>query len=131
MRDEKLQEFIDSIPMDDLFDEIRRVLYIPELKFDYETYPSSDGSEEVDISSQNILPYMPTAVSFLFKEMLVGSNPFSTKIIKERRYGYYIFKGGIELTCYSRSGSSYESREFMDFSYSEQYGWRFNNIKGV
>ena len=120
---DEIRAFIDNIPMEPLYNEIRRILNIPELEFEYEAYPSN-GAYEVDIYSQDFIDMMPEAIKFLFKEMLVVSNPYDTHVIRERRYGYYMFKGSIKLTCYTESGVL-NGVEILDFAYDESNGWRF------
>lgn len=120
----EMQTFVNYIPMEPLFDKIRSVLNLPDLELDYEVYPSSDSCE-VDIFSQDFLDMMPEAIKFLFKEMLVVSSPYNTKVIRERRYGYYIFKGSIKLTCYTAESEVLDEVKILDFAYDESNGWRF------
>jgi len=108
------QDFIDSIPFEDLFQEIREITNIPELEFTYEV--KDYGSDiYVYFSSQNIIGLTHSVVDLMYDELVIKQS-YSTRIFLERRYGYFGFSGGVEFDG---------TREFLSFIYTEKDGWKF------
>lgn len=84
---EKAQEFAESIPMDELFNELKRVTGIPDLKFTYKIGGSRTGMPHITFESQDLVDKVGF-LKLIFADIRVSN--FNSEIIyKNDQFMYW------------------------------------------
>lgn len=132
-------EFANRIPMDELYDYIRKVLGIPDLQF--ETTMSNreiGGSTDIYFESNNFVDKLG-CMNMIFSDMCVyscsriisiGENAFERSSgapkFKANTTGEYKYWVNVGICFHTYRQPKYSGDEpFMRAAYSDKYGWEF------
>lgn len=111
-----IHDFIDELPLEELFDKLRELLGTPDLEFKYEVIERDDFAgvrfETGSIKTSNNI------LNLLIKNMYLYC---MSSIIVERRYGYPIWEGDVDLV-YKTIDNNWENTEIHHFAYTQKDG---------
>ena len=127
---EEAQKFIDDLPVEDLFDEIRKVTGLSDLKFTYKVEESCDGRFEIEFTSQDLADKVGF-LKLLFKELYIKQLSSFVEYVdddnEEDKYYYCTIKelewlGMVSFSfTHLSGGSNYDA--FLGFRYTKRKGW--------
>ena len=121
-KEQELFAFGKSVPMEELFDKIREVTGLPELKFDYEIkkYPYGNGIG-IKFQSQDIVD-KAGFLDLMFKTLYIDTS--NNQIFADEQTGELTYWAVISFRYDLQSGG-YNGSNFMRVWYSASNGWLF------
>ena len=121
---EKAKEFFNSIPMEELFAEIRRVTDLSELSFN--TKVIDTGSRlSIPSTSQDIVDRVGF-LKLIFKELHVQVDG----MVSVNREGEFIYWCIVDMD-YNHPGGGHNGFPFLHANYTEKTGWHFEEYHGI
>lgn len=121
---EEAQKFIDELPIEDLFAEIRKVTGLSDLKFTYKVKEYYDGRLGIEFTSQDLADRVEF-LKLLFKELYIRQ--FSSCV----EYVDYSNEEDKELIWwgaasfeYTHPGGGSNGHDFLSFRYTKRKGWQ-------
>lgn len=121
---EEAQKFIDELPVEDLFDEIRKVTGLSDLKFTYKVRESYDGILGIMFTSQDLADRVGF-LKFLSKELYITQ--FSSRVEyvddDDEEDNELIWRGSASFSYAHPSGGS-NGHTFLSFRYTKRKGWQ-------
>ena len=121
MTEEKVQEFINNIPMRVLFGEIRKRTGLYDLEFNHHVAKCWDGKPSIKFESQDIADKVGFLNGLLFKTIKIAQ--FNSQVYEEKD-GELRWWGTVSFAYTHPDGGS-NGHTFMDFGYTEREGFRF------
>ena len=115
-------DFVEKIPIEELFSEIRKITGLSDLKFSYKI--SEDrrlGKPRITFESEDIV----NKVGFLklmFSTLIISQ--FSSEITEDRDTGKIFWWGSVDFSYNHPSGGS-NGYTFLRFTYTEDRGFEF------
>ena len=123
---EEAQKFIDELPVEDLFAEIRKVTGLSDLKFTYKVEESYDGRLGIKFTSQDLADRVGF-LKLLFKELYIKQ--FSSYVDyandDNEEDKELIWWGTADFSYTHPSGGS-NGCTFLSFRYNDRKGWTFD-----
>ena len=130
------KEFVENVPIEELYSEIRRRTGLDDLKFTKTYRTDRWGRTHIEIESQDLAD-RTGFLKLLFKELTIGTFNTETKIeyVSKDENGqyldnpYYIDKAYIWGTIsfhYTHPDGGSNGHTFMDYRWSPEKGWQFN-----
>lgn len=117
---ELAKKFAESIPMDELFSEIKRVTELPDLKFTYKIVESRTGMPRITFQSQDLVDKVGF-LKLIFQELVISE--FNSEIFSKD--GEYIFWCTVTISYEHPDGGS-NGKTFYMANYSKKRGWEFD-----
>ena len=117
---EKMKEFAESIPMEELFDEIRHITALNDLKFTYKIIERNNYIF-IEFKSQDIVDKVGF-LKLIFSTLTIEQ--FNSEIRqKEEKFFYW---GTVDFR-YTHTKGGCNGYKFLDFMYDEIHGWKFED----
>lgn len=122
---EEAQKFIDELPIEDLFAEIRKVTELSDLKFTYKVKEYYNGRLGIEFTSQDLADRVGF-LKLLLKELYI------TQFSSCFEYVYDVNEDNKELVWrgsaafeYTHPGGGSNGHDFLSFRYDKRKGWQF------
>lgn len=115
---DKLFEFAEQIPMEELYAEIRKRTGLSDLKFNHRV-ADSRGAVRIYVESEDIVEKLPRFLTLMFSEMVLST--FNTEVVEKD--GKIFWWGSISFRYHHPSGGS-NGYNFLTFWY-ENNSWTF------
>lgn len=122
MREEKMMEFAESVPMDELFEYLRKITGLPDLKFTYKVEENRMGEPIIRFSSQDLVDKVGF-LKLMFSEIHIGE--FNSQIAYDKDNEQYYYWGTADFSYNHPSGGSNGCR-FCSFWYKNG-SWTFDD----
>ena len=120
MDTEQLKEWAENIPIDDLFDEIRRRTGLSDLKFTHKVVERR-GYIRIQFESQDLVDKVGF-LKLLFKSIIISQFDSEVKYIEESNK---LFWWGTADFSYSHPDGGSNGHTFLSFRYDDKGGWTF------
>ena len=122
MTDRKIiEDLANNLPWESLFDKIREVTNIPDLKFDTELRKNYCGEYYTCFRSQDIVEHIGL-LSLMIKKLYIGQG--STGIGYNSTTGSAYWWGYVDFQ-YTHHPNGHNGHSFMHFRYDTLAGWTF------
>lgn len=119
MDQDKLIEWAEQIPMEELFDEIRKLTGLTDLKFAHKVVESR-GSVRILFESQDLVDKVGF-LKLIFKEIAISQ--FNSEVkVKE---GVPMYWGTADFS-YTHPDGGTNGKTFLTFWYDDKKGWQFD-----
>lgn len=123
---EKMKEWAENIPMEELFSEIRRLTGLPDLKFTTKV-KELRGMVIIDFESQDLVDKVGF-LNLIFKEIKIERFDSRVQIKQsdddnEDSGGYWYW--GTASFRYTHPGGGSNGCTFLTFQYDDRKGWEF------
>ena len=136
---QQIEDFVDYIPFEDLFNHIRAYFGIPDLEFTYELNIRGERAG-VHITCTNISDYIKKIplLDKIVKNIYIACEGYNFKdaeIVMDPRHGYLILRGYVRL-IYDVADDEETFEDYIEgnarggftafrFAYTEDDGWSF------
>lgn len=120
---EELKKFAEEIPMDELFDEIRKLSGLSDLKFTYKIIERNDRLT-IKFESQELVDKVGF-LKLLFSSIIISQ--FNSEVMyreEDENHGYCMYWGSASFRYDHPDGGS-NGHTFLYFSYTKDRGWDF------
>lgn len=124
MTNEQLIEWAEKIPMDELFDEIRRLTGLPDLKFTSKV-EENRNSVRILFESQDLVEKVGF-LKLMFSEIHIANFNSEVKQRKNEDDELEPYYWGIASFRYTHPSGGYNGHNFMYFWYNDKKGWKFD-----
>lgn len=119
---EEAQKFIDELPIEDLFAEIRKVTGLSDLKFTYNFKEYYDGILSMQFTSQDLADRIGF-LKLLFKELYITQNSSFIKYADDdNEDNKELVWWGSASFRYTHIGGGSNGQCFLDFRYTKRKG---------
>lgn len=118
MDNEKIKEWAEQVPMEELFTELRKLTGLTDLKFTHKVVESR-GSVRILFESQDLVDKVGF-LKLIFKEIVISQ--FNSEVVI--REGEPMFWGTADFSYTHPDGGS-NGKTFLTFWYNDHSGWRF------
>lgn len=125
---EKAMEFVKTIPMDELYDVIRRITNLPDLTFTEQIKIDKWDQPQISFESQDIADKVGF-LRLMFKEIQIANFNSSVKYVDNEddptQPGYFYYWG---TACfrYTHPNGGSNGCDFLSFKYIQNQGWKFD-----
>lgn len=129
MNIEQVIEWAESVPMDELYNELRRLTGLSDLKFTSKVV-NRNNSIRILFESQDLIDKVGF-LKLMFKEIKITQ--FNSEVVyktAEDDTEYLLFWGTVDFSYTHPSGGS-NGCTFLTFWYDDIHGWRFESYKGI
>lgn len=129
MNIEQVIEWAESVPMDELYNELRRLTGLSDLKFTSKVV-NRNNSIRILFESQDLIDKVGF-LKLMFKEIKITQ--FNSEVVyktAEDDTEYLLFWGTVDFSYTHPSGGS-NGYTFLTFWYDDIHGWRFESYKGI
>ena len=124
-RNDKAFEFAENIPFDELFDEIKKITGVKELKFTKKIDEDRYGMPRIQFKSQDLAENIGF-LKLMFKTLVIST--FNTEIIYDKDTNRYRYWGTASFRYNHPSGGS-NGYTFLTFWYDNN--WQFEIEESV
>lgn len=120
---EQMKEWAENIPLDDLWNEIRRITELLDLKFTSKVI-ERNGSVRIAFSSQDLVEKV-SFLKLMFREIVISE--FNSNVIfkaygdEEPAFHYW----GTASFSYTHPSGGSNGCNFLSFWYDDRKGWTF------
>lgn len=121
---EEAQKFIDELPVEDLFAEIRKVTGLSDLKFTYKVKESYDGKFVIKFTSQDLADRVGF-LKLLFKELYIKQFGSYVEYVDDgNEEDKELIWWGTASFEYTHPDVGSNGHCFLDFRYTKRKGWQ-------
>lgn len=128
--DKRIEQFIENIPFNELYDYIRKIIDVPDLKFNMTIKEGRNGLYPM-IESEDITEYIGV-MKFAFSEMTIGTFNSSVSVNTPKDYNDmdYTQDYPLDYWCtihfsYRHYGGGTNGADFLTAWYDDKSGWTF------
>ena len=122
--EEKAQKFIDELPIEDLFAEIRKVTELSDLKFTYKVKEYYNGRLGITFTSQDLADRVGF-LKLLFKELyIIEFNSYIEYVYNVNDDNKELVWWGSASFRYTHPGGGSNGHDFLRFRYAKRKGWQ-------
>jgi hypothetical protein len=130
------REFVENVPIEDLYAEIRKRTGLDDLVFSKKIVEDRHGRSRIEIESQDLAD-RTGFLKLLFKELVISTFNTETKItcvskdeneqwLKEPYYIAQAYIWGTIAFAYTHPGGGSNGHTFMSYRWSPEKGWEFD-----
>jgi hypothetical protein len=125
---DEMKSWAESIPMDELFSEIKKVTGLDDLVFNYRIEENRNGSGIIIRFTSQDLAERSGFLHLMFKELYITQ--FNSSVSEEYdkdTYEYlhkFSYWGSVDFS-YSHPGGGSNGCAFLNFWYDDKQGWQF------
>ncbi len=121
---EEAQKFIDELPVEDLFAEIRKVTGLSDLKFTYKVKEYYDGRLGIQFTSQDLADRVGF-LKLLFKELYITQfNSCIDYVNDGNEEDKELIWWGTASFRYTHPNDGSNEHYFLGFRYTKRKGWQ-------
>ena len=128
-KNDKVFKFAESIPLDELFDEIRVITGISDLKFTSKIDEDRYGMPYIQFQSQDLVEHVGF-LKLMFKTIIIST--FNSQIVHDKDEDKYRYWGTASFR-YDHPSNGSNGYTFLTFWYDKK--WQFevvgNNERGI
>lgn len=120
-KERRIKEFIKTLPYEELFDKIREVTGISDLKFTHKVKKNYDGEPYIAFRSQDVCEHIGI-LTLMIKSIYIGQGGTGF-VFDPKTNGVYWW--GVVDFWYTHHPNGHNGHSFMDFTYDSLAGWKF------
>ena len=126
---DKAWQWSETIPVEELFSEIRKVTGLDDLKFEHKIASDRYDCPRLEFTSQD-LAEKTGFLKLMFKELYIAN--FNSEIYEDYDKETYEYFGTFHLWgtvsfSYTHPGGGSNGKTFMTFWYDDRQGWKFDS----